>query len=125
MKPVPPVTKAILPEPAVSGRAVADTSNVYRCDVRWNKEVSDIKRGSLQASTKSIVFSSPAKRPKLTICHASERSRSPMTFSMRSEEHTSELQSRGHLVCRLLLEKKKNLEAKQIRASCRLMTCTP
>src|SRR3989442_7818542 len=27
----------------------------------------------------------------------------------RSEEHTSELQSRPHLVCRLLLEKKKNL----------------
>src|SRR5690625_1134310 len=27
-------------------------------------------------------------------------------FGMRSEEHTSELQSRGHLVCRLLLEKK-------------------
>src|SRR5690625_6456740 len=27
--------------------------------------------------------------------------------SMRSEVHTSELQSRGHLVCRLLLEKKK------------------
>src|SRR2546422_7286457 len=27
----------------------------------------------------------------------------------RSEEHTSELQSRLHLVCRLLLEKKKNL----------------
>src|SRR5439155_9328810 len=28
-------------------------------------------------------------------------------YSKRSEEHTSELQSRGHLVCRLLLEKKK------------------
>src|SRR5690625_6219286 len=28
-------------------------------------------------------------------------------FGERSEEHTSELQSRGHLVCRLLLEKKK------------------
>src|SRR5690625_6313872 len=27
---------------------------------------------------------------------------------IRSEEHTSELQSRGHLVCRLLLEKKKS-----------------
>src|SRR5207253_7414649 len=27
----------------------------------------------------------------------------------RSEEHTSELQSRGHLVCRLLLEKKKHI----------------
>src|SRR5437870_8654466 len=29
---------------------------------------------------------------------------------VRSEEHTSELQSRGHLVCRLLLEKKKNIQ---------------
>src|SRR2546429_5473458 len=29
-------------------------------------------------------------------------------FEIRSEEHTSELQSRLHLVCRLLLEKKKN-----------------
>src|SRR5690625_2656435 len=28
---------------------------------------------------------------------------------IRSEEHTSELQSRGHLVCRLLLEKKKHI----------------
>src|SRR5437870_6983224 len=28
-------------------------------------------------------------------------------YGIRSEEHTSELQSRGHLVCRLLLEKKK------------------
>src|SRR5690606_41436230 len=30
-------------------------------------------------------------------------------FEWRSEEHTSELQSRENLVCRLLLEKKKNL----------------
>src|SRR2546429_6833938 len=29
-------------------------------------------------------------------------------IDLRSEEHTSELQSRLHLVCRLLLEKKKN-----------------
>src|SRR5215510_16047769 len=33
----------------------------------------------------------------------------------RSEEHTSELQSRGHLVCRLLLEKKKNQTKQQPR----------
>src|SRR5690554_7603664 len=32
---------------------------------------------------------------------------SELSFSSRSEEHTSELQSRPHLVCRLLLEKKK------------------
>src|SRR5437660_4386215 len=31
----------------------------------------------------------------------------------RSEEHTSELQSRGHLVCRLLLEKKKKRKTMQ------------
>src|SRR5690625_5704427 len=33
----------------------------------------------------------------------------------RSEEHTSELQSRGHLVCRLLLEKKKESNTVLIR----------
>src|SRR2546422_3426101 len=33
--------------------------------------------------------------------------RAPVKPEMRSEEHTSELQSRLHLVCRLLLEKKK------------------
>src|SRR5437899_5295684 len=32
---------------------------------------------------------------------------------MRSEEHTSELQSLRHLVCRLLLEKKKNEDEKK------------
>src|SRR5437870_11365963 len=32
----------------------------------------------------------------------------------RSEEHTSELQSRGHLVCRLLLEKKKKKKKKEM-----------
>src|SRR5690625_6951788 len=36
-------------------------------------------------------------------------------FSIRSEEHTSELQSRGHLVCRLLLEKKKKKTVKKLR----------
>src|SRR5690625_6541849 len=30
-----------------------------------------------------------------------------LVHTARSEEHTSELQSRGHIVCRLLLEKKK------------------
>src|SRR5436853_3066264 len=35
----------------------------------------------------------------------------------RSEEHTSELQSLRHLVCRLLLEKKKNKEKKHTNAT--------
>src|SRR5690625_3595601 len=41
---------------------------------------------------------------------ASAISPSSAPESLRSEEHTSELQSRGHLVCRLLLEKKKLAE---------------
>src|SRR5687768_17823857 len=35
-------------------------------------------------------------------------------IAIRSEEHTSELQSRLHLVCRLLLEKKKQLRSQSI-----------
>src|SRR5690625_6443523 len=45
--------------------------------------------------------------------------RSARGSSPRSEEHTSELQSRGHLVCRLLLEKnKKNYLASQLFDLC-------
>src|SRR3989442_9350473 len=39
----------------------------------------------------------------------------PFILRSRSEEHTSELQSRPHLVCRLLLEKKKNHTLKTTR----------
>src|SRR2546422_3637297 len=55
--------------------------------------------------------SSPARRltpSRLSIVLA-PRNRAPLAVALerRSEEHTSELQSRLHLVCRLLLEKKK------------------
>src|SRR5690554_7431948 len=42
---------------------------------------------------------------------------------LRSEEHTSELQSRPHLVCRLLLEKKKSDEP-SAPLTHHLLTCT-
>src|SRR2546422_8104991 len=45
-----------------------------------------------------------------------ERGSSP---AARSEEHTSELQSRLHLVCRLLLEKKKKYTQTGSRRQCR------
>src|SRR2546426_5363835 len=38
------------------------------------------------------------------------------TYDLRSEEHTSELQSPCNLVCRLLLEKKKKIKTLQIAA---------
>src|SRR2546430_11723278 len=43
------------------------------------------------------------------------RSRSPSS-TPRSEEHTSELQSQSNLVCRLLLEKKKNIKDAERRS---------
>src|SRR5690606_40284920 len=41
------------------------------------------------------------------VAAAFDEDESPEPLSVRSEEHTSELQSRENLVCRLLLEKKK------------------
>src|SRR5258707_6773998 len=62
----------------------------------------------------------------VTLISASSRSSdspgsSSVTRSTRSEEHTSELQSRQYLVCRLLLEKKKRTyhEARSISRSTR------
>src|SRR5207248_3968183 len=48
---------------------------------------------------------SPARRPMKRRC--SRAGETSMISAMRSEEHTSELQSPYDLVCRLLLEKKK------------------
>src|SRR5690625_5775158 len=43
--------------------------------------------------------------------YADPESALKFVYEERSEEHTSELQSRGHLVCRLLLEQKKKQAA--------------
>src|SRR5690625_6787671 len=55
-------------------------------------------------------MTSAARRARRCGCLASCSSRArSISICRRSEEHTSELQSRGHLVCRLLLEKKKQI----------------
>src|SRR5450432_4943485 len=51
----------------------------------------------------TTLFRSARWRPRHSVC----RCASPGRSMARSEEHTSELQSRSDLVCRLLLEKKK------------------
>src|SRR5258708_23763012 len=57
---------------------------------------------TISEPVQTVVIATPAK--------STHRNRSaPMVLrERRSEEHTSELQSPDHLVCRLLLEKKKN-----------------
>src|SRR5207253_9862303 len=64
--------------PSFNGRT-ADSGSAYRGSNPW---------GAANLESSTYLSGVPAKT--------------------RSEEHTSELQSRGHLVCSLLLEKKKN-----------------
>src|SRR3712207_9289474 len=47
--------------------------------------------------------------PHAWVSHRLPRCRPPSAAEERSEEHTSELQSRQYLVCRLLLEKKNTI----------------
>src|SRR3712207_8705001 len=60
-------------------------------------------------------------QPKPCLCHCTEAGGGLLPPSdrrraaLRSEEHTSELQSRQYLVCRLLLEKKKQSYARTAR----------
>src|SRR2546430_11157718 len=67
-----------------------------------------------RSQSKSLItrLSSPANRSCRVSFSASMASLIELLFrpgrSGRSEEHTSELQSQSNLVCRLLLEKKKN-----------------
>src|SRR5690625_6049584 len=72
----------------------------------------------IYASAATAGVGSP-KRPSRCVARAHRcipSHMSPIQHSTRrSEEHTSELQSRGHLVCRLLLEKKKKEKEKEKR----------
>src|SRR5258707_6691065 len=60
----------------------------------------------------SCATSSPVSATRMT-CLPNPARRSLVIVGARSEEHTSELQSRQYLVCRLLLEKKKNNQQQQ------------
>src|SRR5690625_6469467 len=66
--------------------------------LRWLSKLSNVKA----PSTLSTIFPFASINNVLGIGPTLYAS-----ITSRSEEHTSELQSRGHLVCRLLLEKKK------------------
>src|SRR5947208_7980926 len=76
----------------------------------WNRTLPHFKKGDLGAEAKGFVKSSykSGLHPTEYFFHA-----------MRSEEHTSELQSPDHLVCRLLLEKKKTYIIHNVHVFCR------
>src|SRR2546421_4245030 len=60
----------------------------------------------------TTLFRSPYEKSSRAECFG-RRTRGCPSPETRSEEHTSELQSRSDLVCRLLLEKKKKKKTKQ------------
>src|SRR5690625_5757272 len=73
---------------------------------RMKEVLDDVQSGEF---AKGWILENQANRPKFNAINAQENNHpiEKVGRELRSEEHTSELQSRGHLVCRLLLEKKK------------------
>src|SRR3712207_7423087 len=82
----------------------AATTEIYTLSLRDALPIS----GSADPATVPSPRSKDAGPPVARSSRAAAAARSaPLGSAVRSEEHTSELQSRPYLVCRLLLEKKK------------------
>src|SRR5437899_9332030 len=80
-------------------------TTLFRSDLVIDEETADgrearVSRGSLCGSRGAVAG---------TLRYFADRFGTPRA-AIRSEEHTSELQSLRHLVCRLLLEKKKDIK---------------
>src|SRR5690625_4414045 len=85
----------------------------------WLQTLSYVLMANLPEDEYMWPFSVPCQLPEDDrLINISQTSNPELEeYRLRSEEHTSELQSRGHLVCRLLLEKKK----KNIMSSNKIM----
>src|SRR5690625_2466765 len=105
------LTEEVLPDGKmyynIAERILTPTlSNNYTLTVEVSAEIQEILNKKAGLNLKAV-------KPKVNrdrIEGFINRISTEESFDERSEEHTSELQSRGHLVCRLLLEKK-NIES--------------
>src|SRR3712207_7026949 len=77
------------------------TTEIYTLSLHDALPICRIVSALPTAHLSALTSLGPPKRREI-------RSRTPPLHTTRSEEHTSELQSRQYLVCRLLLEKKHN-----------------
>src|SRR5690625_6777832 len=83
-----------------AARAILDAAG----DLFYDRGINAVGVDTVAAAagtTKKTLYDQFGSKAALAVAYLSERDQS------RSEEHTSELQSRGHLVCRLLLERRK------------------
>src|SRR5690625_68679 len=93
-----------------SGRSSARPSSWWRSSWPRSSPWSSSLSSSLSSWPRSSSWPGPWHGARRATRRHADRSRTRPRrpcAARRSEEHTSELQSRGHLVCRLLLEKKK------------------
>src|SRR5690554_7269604 len=90
----------------------AEDVGLYKFDILSQRGLSKIRE-----SLDIIAYNQPEKEihdiHDITFFKKDKKIQSLLQNGERSEEHTSELQSRPHLVCRLLLEKKKKKKKKK------------
>src|SRR3989449_8062499 len=81
------------------------TTEIYTLSLHDALPILDVANASIYDGASSVAEA-------VLMAHAAtERTEVVVSHGVRSEEHTSELQSRLHLVCRVLLEKKKKTKA--------------
>src|SRR5690606_2742059 len=85
-----------------------EPTNDSACTRGSSSSASTVPRSPL--TTLNTPSGRPAPASSCARCSAAEGTFSEGLSTKRSEEHTSELQSRENLVCRLLLEKKKDTQ---------------
>src|SRR5207253_6344427 len=90
---------------AGSSRLACKRGEAGRAGAATSRGASQAVASSRDAARRSRLMGPPRRRWR----SATVGIVPPHGGKTRSEEHTPELQSRGHLVCRLLLEKKKQL----------------
>src|SRR2546421_6402932 len=95
-----------------------------RSDRDWSSDVCSSDQSQAEDGIRDLIVTDR----KSTRLNSSHDQISYAVFCLRSEEHTSELQSRSDLVCRLLLEKKKNkiyvvINLKTNKTSCVIAEC--
>src|SRR5438067_5866692 len=83
------------------------TTEIYTLSLHDALPISESRRRAVRRGRRAS-----RRRPRAPSGSARRR-RAPVGAAGRSEEHTSELQSRFDLVCRLLLEKKKKKKKKK------------
>src|SRR5689334_24670403 len=84
-------------------------TTLFRSSNRWGAGAGSGRDISRRAPEPKCWFRVSVSPPASRVFGAGERDDADANRGSRSEEHTSELQSQFHLVCRLLLEKKKAL----------------